>query len=364
MLAAGWTSSPQSFEKQFNVQPGSKLEVDLKTGGSISITGWDRNEVVISGRIGGRDAEECDVEATQTSEGVRLTSNYVRHRNERNSRLDFVISVPQRFNLDLETMGGSITLKTLEGTMHGRTMGGTMTLANLKGSLDLTTMGGAVTLTGSDVDGSVKTMGGDVLVEDVSGNVKAVSQGGKVTQKNARTTSGKGSRNEVTIKTMGGDINVDDAPAGTDVHTMGGDIHIRSAAQFARAKTMGGDIDIDAIDGSVTATTMGGDVFVTMTGDPATGDRDADIQSMGGTVTLTVPAALSMTIDIELAYTKDAHDTYEISSDFPIQQEQTKSWEYDHGSPRKYIYGKGTVNGGKHKIRLKTINGNVYLKKK
>jgi hypothetical protein len=34
------------------------------------------------------------------------------------------------------------------------------------------------------------------------------------------------------------------------------------------------------------------------------------------------------------------------------------------GSPRKYIYGKAQIKGGKHKIKIKTINGNITLKEK
>jgi DUF4097 and DUF4098 domain-containing protein YvlB len=175
--------------------------------------------------------------------------------------------------------------------------------------------------------------------------------------------SGKGVGGEVNIKTMGGDINVDDAPEGTDVHTMGGDIHITKAAQFARAKTMGGDIEIEAIDGRVDVTTMGGDVNITMIGEPENGDRSVNIESMGGDITLTVPAKLSMDIDITLAYTEDRDNDYKIVSDFTMKQEETKEWEHNHGSARKYIYGTGTISGGKHKVRIKTVNGNVYLKK-
>ncbi|MBX2992369.1 MAG: hypothetical protein KF749_14555 [Bacteroidetes bacterium] len=359
----GFAPQPDNIEKEFTVSPGKKLEVDLKTGGSLKITGWDKNVVKVNGTIKGRDAEDCVVEVVEEGGGVRISSYYEGRRRNYNTNVDFEIQVPRKFNLDLKSMGGSFTIENVEGTIEGKTMGGALTLTKLKGDLDLTTMGGKVRLTDSDVDGKVKTMGGEVLVEDVKGTVKASSMGGKVIQRNVTGRSGEGIKNEVHIRTMGGGINVDDAPEGTDVHTMGGNIHIRKAAKYARAKTMGGNIEIDAVDGRVSATTMGGDVNVTMIGDATKGDRDVEIESMSGDVTLTVPSSLSMDVDITLAYTRGKEGDYKIVSDFDLKREETKEWERRNGSPRKYIYGTGTIGGGKHKVKIKTINGNVYLKK-
>jgi hypothetical protein len=359
----GASARSETMEREFKVSPGKTLYVELETGGSITIIGWNKELVKVKGHIGGRDAKDCKVEMEEESGGIRMSSYYNGGKNHRSSDLDFEINVPNKFDLDLETMGGGITIDNVDGKMEGKTMGGKLNLSNLKGKLSLITMGGKITLTNSEVDGSVKTMGGEVLVQDVMGDIKATSQGGNVTQKNVKSRSGKGVGGEVNIKTMGGDINVDDAPEGADVHTMGGDIHIKRVVQSVRANTMGGDIEINAIDGRVDATTMGGDVNITMIGDPEKGDRMVKIESMGGDITLTVPAKLSMDIDITLAYTKDRDDDYKIVSDFAVKQEMTKEWEQDHGSARKYIYGTGMISGGKHKVRIKTVNGSVYLKK-
>ena len=108
---------------------------------------------------------------------------------------------------------------------------------------------------------------------------------------------------------------------------------------------------------------MGGDINVKMTGDPSQGDRTIAVESMSGDVTVIVPSSLSMDIDLTLAYTKDAREEYDIVSDFDVKKEATKEWDRGKGSPRKYIYGTGTISGGKNKVRIKTINGNIYLKK-
>ena len=126
---------------------------------------------------------------------------------------------------------------------------------------------------------------------------------------------------------------------------------------------MGGDIEVEEIDGWIEATTMGGDVTVTMVGDPDKGKRDVEIESMGGDIELEVPDGLSMEFDIELAYTKDAKKEYKIISDFDMKLEKTDEWERDGGTKKKYIYGTGEIKGGKNVIKIKTTNGNIYIRK-
>ncbi len=352
------------FHKEFTVSPGKRLTMDLQTGGTIHIVGTGDNRVNVSATFEGRDADECVVEANESSSGVDVTSHFETHRRNRSSDVRFEITVPEKFDLELQTMGGGITIEQVEGEISGKTMGGKLALSHLKGSLDLTTMGGPITVRSSEVEGRVKTMGGEVRIEDVTGNLDASSQGGNVVETNVTRTNGSSTGKKVSISTMGGNIDVNEAPAGADVHTMGGDIHIHSAAGFAKARTMGGSITIDAVDGWVDATTMGGDVAITMTGDPAAGlRRDVTIRSMHGDITLTVPSGLSMDFDIDLAFTRDSEKNYSIISDFAMNQETSPDWEENSGTLRKHIHGTGSIAGGKNRITIRTVNGDIYVKK-
>ena len=340
------SAAPQAdFAGSFATSKGKKLDIDLKTGGGIAIAGWDQDSVAVRGYREGRDGKEVLLEMEGTASGVSVTSHYRGSRNNRNAGVRLEISVPRRYDVHLETMGGGVAIENVEGRMTGKTMGGELALSGLKGKLDLLTMGGPITLRESDVDGNVKTMGGNV------------------TQRNITRRSGETRGTEVDISTMGGDINVDEAPLGASVSTMGGTIHVRSASRFVKAKTMGGKVLLDAVDGWIDATTMGGNVDATMTGNPAEGKRSVSLSSMSGDITLAVPAGLSMDIDVELAYTEGHEGEYRITSDFPVKQEVSPEWERDNGSPRKIIHGTGAVAGGKNRVWIKTVNGNVTIRK-
>ncbi|MGD9140633.1 MAG: DUF4097 family beta strand repeat-containing protein [bacterium] len=354
--------SDTDLERSFDVESGQTLTVELDTGGDISITGWDKQVVDVKVIYHEKDKERIEVDMRRVGSGVDISSDIeIGWGDTYRYAPDLEIMVPLKFNLDLHTMGGEIEIDNVEGEISGMTMGGDLDLKYLKGDIALKTMGGDITCRDSDLDGSVSTMGGKVLMRNLVGNVKGSSMGGHVIYENVTSRDGKTTGDVVNITTMGGDINVNVAPKGAKVSTMGGDIEIRSAGEFVKAKTMGGDIEIGEVDGWVKATTMAGNIEITMVGDPDKGDRSVTLTSMSGDIELTVPAGLSMELDIELAYTKGNEGDFDIHSDFDFEREETKEWDRDNGSPRKYIYGKGSVKGGKHRIRIKTINGDIYL---
>jgi DUF4097 and DUF4098 domain-containing protein YvlB len=344
------------FERELAVGSGGTIEFDLEAGGDITIVGWSSESVKVSANVSGRSADIVDLKVEERNGGVLVTSRYVEHRRSQSSSIDLEVWVPSIFDVEIDSMGGGVSIDGVEGTFSGKTMGGELELINLKGKLQLTTMGGDVTLTNSDVDGRVKTMGGRALVEDVFGDVKVTSMGGEVTHRRVTRSDGNSIGDQVDIYTMGGDIDVSDAPLGADVHTMGGDITIDSVREYVTAKTMGGDIRIKEADGRVKATTMAGDVHVLVVG-----GHDVELTSMHGEITLVMPEGADLDLDIELAYTKNSSRDYKIYSDFPIQQSESEAWDYDHGSPRKTI--RGFAEGGGNRIVIRTVNGNVYLKR-
>jgi DUF4097 and DUF4098 domain-containing protein YvlB len=350
-------------DKRVEASPGQLLDVNLATGGGIRIHGGSENAVTVRTKLTGRDADLIRVAVERTAKGVSVTAKYEGRSNHTSGGADLDITVPARFDAELRTMGGELRIEGVEGQLHGSTMGGPLNLSGLKGKVEFTTMGGAVNLTSSQVDGRVKTMGGNVKIKDVVGDVKGSSMGGNVTYDNVQRP-GKGDGKEVEITTMGGEIKVASAPSGASLKTMGGDIRIGSAREFVKATTMGGDIEIKELDGAVAASTMGGDITVTMVGDPAQGRRDVKLESKGGEIRLTLPAGLSADIDVELDHTRNSSHTYKIDSDFPLAITDSPEWSEGHGSPRKTLKGVASVNGGKHKIVIRTINGNVTIRKR
>lgn len=383
-LAAAAATGDQSWT--FAAKAGGRLEIDLETGGSIAVRGGDVAAVSITAEMSGEMAENLKLEAVETANGVRLTSDRSRRRWGRDSGdLEIVVTVPRRYDVKVNSMGGEIDLRDLEGAFSGETMGGGIELVGVRGSAALKTMGGSVTVRESTLEGWVETMGGDINFRDVRGGLRGKTMGGKVSVEDSDATAtsnsepqtgdreDRGGRDRVVeLESMGGDVRVAKAPRGARVSTMGGAIRIESAREFVEAETMGGDIRIAEVDGRVEASTMGGDVEVTVVG----AGGPVELESMSGEVVLTLPAGFSGDFDVEIAYTKRSRGNFEIRSDFPLTQTRTTEWEYDgRGSKRfhsddhddnearKYIRGTGKNGSGTHRVTLSTINGNVTIRR-
>ncbi|MBN1406238.1 MAG: DUF4097 family beta strand repeat protein [Calditrichaceae bacterium] len=352
----------EKYEKLMDVKSGQQLKVNMTTGGSVTVEGWDKNQVKVELDVAHSDTDENDIDISQNSKGVNIEVRAEGHGRHYRTP-DLLVFVPKKFDLDLQTMGGSIEITDVEGEIDGQTMGGSLKLAGLHGEIGLTTMGGSISVKDSRLDGELKTMGGSIDFDNVTGGITASTMGGSVSMTNKRGTEVK-DISEVKISTMGGQIHVDAAPNGADVHTMGGNITVKNARKYVKAKTMGGEIEIAAIDGWVKATTMGGDVSVQMIGDASGPDHSVELSTMGGEIELILPKNIEANFDLHLVYTKDSRQDYEIKSDFEIKiGEKSKDWDYHKGEARKEIIGTGKTGSGKHNIYIKTVNGDITIKK-
>lgn len=357
-----WLALPlagQDLTRTVETKPGLSLEVDLDAGGSVKVTGWTKNQVEVKAYFNG-DVEEEDIEIRENSKGVLVAIEGGNWNGRGNHSVDLVINVPVNFNIEIETMGGSIELDNLNGKFDGQTMGGSLEFSQLHGEVNFTTMGGSIEVSESDLEGRLKTMGGSIEFDNVSGDVNASTMGGSIEYRNVQ--GNKSSKKAVEVSTMGGGILIDDAPNGAKVSTMGGEINIRKAGVFVDASTMGGEINLDEIDGAVKASTMGGDVVVKVIGDGSKAGRDISLSSKGGDITLTLPANTSAGFELELVYSRYNRDRekYRISSDFKLDTEDEKG---DNERKSRRITAAGKSGDGKNRVKISTIDGNITIKK-
>lgn len=182
---------PQRINREFRASAGGRLEFDLDTGGRIDVLGWDRELISVEVLKAGRDAAECRIDFQETGSGLRITSEYEGSGRSYSTNISFVVRVPRRFDLDFDSMGGSIHVCGVEGRISGKTMGGRLDLNNLAGTINLMTMGGGINLTNSEIEGKVETMGGRVLIENVLGDVRGSTMGGDVVRRNTGNRTGR-----------------------------------------------------------------------------------------------------------------------------------------------------------------------------
>lgn len=272
---------------RFAAFKGENLEVHT-SGGSISVKGADVDEVEVrmyvrrNGRIlkpSDTDLSNFEIEITKRGNTVIASARREQVRNtilsRNNESISFEVLIPDRFNINVNTSGGSIKLDEITGNLVGRTSGGSISLNNLGGTVD------------------VRTSGGSISIAESGGSISARTSGGSITVK---TTAG-----DMELRTSGGSINLDDITGKIDASTSGGSI---------RAKVL-------KLDG------------------------DLSLRTSGGTVTASIPAGIGLDLDLSGN-----------SVNVPLQN-------FTGETRRNRV--SGSMNGGGHKVTMRTSGGSVNL---
>ncbi len=374
MAIAPVAQGKDDFQQDYRVKAGQTIELEMDHGGSLEVEGWDKNIVMVNCEARLNDLEDWDIEIKETRNGLKLVAK-LKDRSIRSNNFIVRLMVPETFNIKTESGGGHISIQGVSGEFSGKSAGGGITLHNVSGEARLKTGGGKIKITDSDLDGRVSSGGGGGIVRNVSGNIKATSGGGIISYENVRDSHGdlrgpgrmstKGiSSKTVMYSTAGGAINVDEAPEGAQVSTGGGNIDIRNASRFVQAKTGGGDIEIEIENGYVNAGTGAGDIDIIVIEGLGDGRDGIDVTTGYGEAILTLPEDASVEFDLDLCFTRNSSRDFEIDSDFDLDIEETDKWESRHGSPRKHIYGTASINGGKHRVFIRVVNGDITIRKR
>jgi beta-lactamase regulating signal transducer with metallopeptidase domain len=383
-----------TIERSVPARLGGKLTIRLiPSGGNVTIRGWSESRIEVRGKLGGRNGPETQVSLTEVAGGAELLATYPGKEGNTSFSNAFDIRVPRRYDVDIKSAGGMITITDVQGTFSGSTGGGDIRVTRAKGTMHLGTGGGEVTVSNSDLHGMVSTGGGRVNFEGVAGGLVGSSGSEDVHESDAEAIGGESvadiPRDKSTTSTTtstststmtdgdpdaaahfvkggiqryrsGGPIVLDSAPNGARVTTGGGEIRIGRSAGDVFARTGGGRISIGPAAGSVVASTGAGDITVTFEGG---GAHSADITSGRGAALLTLPADISATLILESAYTNNLGHKTRIESDFPLTTTETEDWDASVGTPRRYVRSRVVLGKGDGVIRVRVVNGNVVVRR-
>lgn len=255
----------KKIHETFAVASGGELFLDSDIG-DLEITGGDGSEVTLDVAMEGsqKAMDKFNVNFSQDGNTVRVTGKSDRQVfrlfDHNALAVRYEIHVPKNFNLHLETSGGNIVLRGVEGMLEGETSGGDVDLADLDGTIKMRTSGGNIMLRNTKGDLTAETSGGNIHGEQVSGSTHVETSGGNIT---FRDSDGK-----LYASTSGGDVRVAMTDnKGVDVSTSGGSITLsfpKSIAANVEAETTGGDVSCDFAfagrlrDGSLHGTINGG----------------------------------------------------------------------------------------------------------
>lgn len=301
------------INKSFNVDFGGKLTINTERG-SIEVKTSSRKVVDVTvvrkaKTSSEKEAQEIfdnfEIRFEHNGDDVTIETETLKERisfwnsGSRHLRVRFLITVPQKYNVDLKTSGGSISVDDLEGEVLSKTSGGSLHFGKIIGPVKGKTSGGSITLDGCNGNIEVNTSGGSIKIGEVNGTVYA--------------------------RTSGGSIRIEHAEGSVD------------------AKTSGGSIKVEEVMGTINASTSGGSVTARISQQP---NDNCSLKTSGGSVKVYLAKGIKLNLDAHTSSGK-------VVTDFPVdvQGEISKSSL------------KAQINGGGPDLNLRTSGGNIYLKR-
>jgi len=212
--------------------------------------------------------ENYVLKARPTNSGVELTGTLPPQSRSNDAQfwIQFEVTVPSGYNVDVNTEVGDIETQDIGGTASLRTQGGNIRTGRIGGS------GPRDAAPGRSV-AKLETQGGHIQVLDVAGDITAFTAGGHIS---VGSIAG-----DASLRTGGGHVRAVRIGGRAELETVGGNITVAHTGNFVNVRTGGGQIDFGEVRGSVHAQTGGGGIRVVTVSGPM------EVQSSGGSICLT-----------------------------------------------------------------------------
>jgi len=228
------------FYQELSATPGETLNL-MTHSGSILVRTHNKDSVIVDVDVSGREEDEFEVKVERRSDEIIVLGEKENPNSWNGLKVKFEITVPERFELELRTAGGSISIDDLQGDIDANTSGGSISVGNIQGDVELHTSGGSIKTdniygeidahtSGGSIqvsfaqqptkDASLTTSGGSIvasLPDDIAISIDASTSGGRVKSEfdvtgRVKKQSIRGDINgggpELTLQTSGGSIRI------------------------------------------------------------------------------------------------------------------------------------------------------------
>lgn len=176
--------SAETLNESFSVAKGGKLDIHTDIG-SFDIETHSKDTVLVEIVTKGIDEDEFEIVTSQNGDDVSIIGELERRNGwKRRMNVKFTVTVPEEYNLELKTNGGSISIDNLTGNIDANTSGGSIFVGKVNGDVDLHTSGGSITT--DEVKGGINahTSGGSIEVvfaEQLVDDATLTTSGGSIT---------------------------------------------------------------------------------------------------------------------------------------------------------------------------------------
>jgi len=177
-LAAGgaWAGESVDVTKAASASPSVDIE---NLAGSVRITGWDRNEIKVTGVLGD-DTDGLDFSGSGDSFDIEVEIPDSYGRRHRDIDADLEIWLPAGSSVSVETVSASIRVSEVNGQLELESVSGEVTVDGSPTSADVETVSGNIQVSGSQTRIIAESVSGAIELSGVAERVEAATVSGSI----------------------------------------------------------------------------------------------------------------------------------------------------------------------------------------
>jgi DUF4097 and DUF4098 domain-containing protein YvlB len=216
--------------------------VDIyNTAGSVTVEGWSRDAVEVSGTLG-KEVEEFIFERKGDTVVVKVKPKHGRSGG-RDTSSSITVKVPQQSNIDVATVSADIEVEDVEGEQELQSVSGDIVTRAFAAEIEAETVSGDIDVVGdnSESEAEMTSVSGDISAKDLSGVIDMQSVSGSI------EVAG-GSFSDAALETVNGRIDfVSNLQKGGDVEfeSVNGKVDVNFIGELSA------DIDVETFNGRI-----------------------------------------------------------------------------------------------------------------
>jgi DUF4097 and DUF4098 domain-containing protein YvlB len=306
LLLAGEAGAQRQVNERHDAASTGTVEIAINNG-SLRVTGWNRNEVQVTGTLQ-REGDRVVLDGSGRTVEVRVQGNRGRGRA---GSATLEVRVPAGSSIEVVTGNAPVTISGVNGAVEATTQNGVTTVQGSPRTVEVTTQHGGITLNAQTDRAILTAMSGPVRIAGTvrqRAEVNAMSGAVEIT----------GSVGEVEINALNGAVRVANVTGGrVEVTSVSGSVSVSGTRLRGNVQSVSGSV--------VVSGSLGGAL---------------NVESHAGSVELRMPGSTGAEVQVT-SWSGD------LESDWRLRREG-REWH-------------GTIGRGGPNVSITTFSGSVKL---
>jgi len=217
LASPAWAGTP--INQRAAADPSGAVEIS-NVAGTVRVTGWDRNEVEVTGELG-EGTERLDFAVIDKVTRVKVI---LPNRSNNVEDTDLVVRIPTASRLAVTTVSADIEVQDVTGAQRLQTVSADIRTEAAAEDVECKSVSGDVAVNGSGKKAlvTITTVSGDAMALKVAGEVNANTVSGNLTLGLGETTRSR-------LRSTSGDLTMASVLAADgrlDIESISGDVRL------------------------------------------------------------------------------------------------------------------------------------------